>query len=105
MRAHFFVFMEPTSPKGHDLQRDGRFAIHCSVEDTEGGSGEFTVSGRAHRVEDAGLRALAVRLCPYTPAERYVLFEFDPERAASTLYEEDQTKRQAWQCEKPAGSH
>jgi hypothetical protein len=29
--GQLFVFMEPTSPKGHDLQRDGRYAIHCSV--------------------------------------------------------------------------
>jgi hypothetical protein len=94
--GHFFVFMEPTSPKGHDLRRDGRYAIHCSVSDTDGSSGEFTVSGRAHPVEDAELRALAVRLCPYTPAERYVLFEFDPERAASTVYEEDRITRQDW---------
>jgi general stress protein 26 len=94
--GHFFVFMEPTSPKGHDLRRDGRYAIHCSVSDTDGSSGEFTVSGRAHPVEDAELRVLATRLCPYTPAERYVLFEFDPERAASTVYEEDRITRQDW---------
>ena len=34
--GHFFVFMEPTSPKGHDLRRDPRFAVHCSVSDTSG---------------------------------------------------------------------
>src|SRR5512133_3919112 len=80
--GHFFVFMEPTSPKGHDLRRDGRYAIHCSVGDTSGASGEFTVSGRARPIDDPALRAVATRLCPYTPADRYVLFEFDPERAA-----------------------
>ncbi len=42
-QGHLFVFMEPTSPKGHDLQRDGRYAI-------------------------LELRALAVRLASYTPA-------------------------------------
>ncbi|HEX3050658.1 MAG TPA: pyridoxamine 5'-phosphate oxidase family protein, partial [Aggregatilineaceae bacterium] len=27
-----FLFMEPTSPKGKDLQRDPRYTLHCSVE-------------------------------------------------------------------------
>ena len=26
-----FLFMEPTSPKGKDLQRDPRYTLHCSV--------------------------------------------------------------------------
>jgi hypothetical protein len=29
-----FIFMEPTSPKGHDLRRDGRYTLHCSVADS-----------------------------------------------------------------------
>ncbi|MCA1555037.1 MAG: pyridoxamine 5'-phosphate oxidase family protein, partial [Chloroflexi bacterium] len=28
--GHLFVFMEPTSPKGKDLQRDNRYALHCA---------------------------------------------------------------------------
>jgi hypothetical protein len=31
------LFMEPTSPKVADLRRDARYALHCSVEDNEGG--------------------------------------------------------------------
>jgi hypothetical protein len=27
------VGMLPTSPKGHDLRRNGRYAVHCTVED------------------------------------------------------------------------
>ena len=50
--GHFFAFMEPTSPKGHDLRHDGRFAVHCSVSDTSGESGEFFVSGKAKFIED-----------------------------------------------------
>lgn len=30
--GHLYVYMEPTSPKGRDLQRDPRYALHCSVE-------------------------------------------------------------------------
>src|SRR5512143_289782 len=75
--GHLFVFMEPTSPKGHDLERDGHYAMHCGISDTSGESGEFVLTGRAHRVDDPNLRALAVGFSPYKPAERYVLFEFE----------------------------
>lgn len=95
-QGHLFVFMEPTSPKGHDLRRDGRYAIHCAVSDNSGASGEFLVTGRARLVEDPALRALAVSLASYTPADRYILFEFDVERAASTVYPEDRPLRRAW---------
>ncbi len=95
-QGHFFVFMEPTSPKGHDLQRDDRFAIHCAVSDNSGASGEFNIAGCAHLVDNAELRALAVSLASYEPAERYILFEFDIESAASTVYPEDRPVRQLW---------
>src|SRR5689334_10768053 len=51
-QGHFFVFMEPTSPKGHDIRRDGRYAIHCAVSDNSGDSGEFFLTGSARLVED-----------------------------------------------------
>lgn len=96
-QGHLFVFMEPTSPKGHDLRRDGRYAIHCGVNDTSGASGEFAVSGQAQFSDNPELRALAVRLAPYSPADRYILFEFCLESAASTVYEGDRIIRQRWQ--------
>jgi general stress protein 26 len=95
-QGHLFVFMEPTSPKGHDLQRDGRYAMHCSVSDNSGASGEFLLTGQAHLVADPQLRALAVGLASYTPAERYILFEFELETAASTTYPDDQPVRRSW---------
>jgi hypothetical protein len=94
--GHLFVFMEPTSPKGHDLQRDGRYAIHCAVSDNSGASGEFNITGHVHLIDDAELRALAVRLASYEVAERYILFEFDIESAASTVYSEDRAVRRLW---------
>ena len=94
--GHLFVFMEPTSPKGHDLRRDERYALHCAVKDTSGGGGEFAVSGQAQFNDDPELRALAVRLAPYPPADRYILFEFNPESAASTVYEGERIIRQRW---------
>ena len=95
-QGHLFVFMEPTSPKGHDLRRDGRYAIHCAVSDTSGGSGEFTGSGQAQFIDNPELRVLAVRLAPYSPADRYILFEFSLESAASTVYEGERIIRQRW---------
>jgi general stress protein 26 len=63
--GHLFVFMEPTSPKGNDLRRGSRYAIHCSVTDTSGESGEITLSGTARFIEDPAERALAERISPY----------------------------------------
>jgi uncharacterized pyridoxamine 5'-phosphate oxidase family protein len=94
--GHFFVFMEPTSPKGHDLRRDNRFAVHCSVTDNSGESGEVSISGKAKFIEDAKLRALAVKICPYAPAERYILFEFDPEAVTLTEYPNGGAVRRHW---------
>ena len=62
--GHLFVFIESTSPKGHELRRDPRFAVHCSVTDMSGESGEFIVTGSAKFIEDPDLRALAVKTCP-----------------------------------------
>ena len=98
-QGHLFVFMEPTSPKGHDLRRDGRYAIHCAVSDNSGASGEFIITGRAHVIDDPELRALAVSLASYEVVERYILFEFDIESAASTIYPDDRPARQFWKRE------
>ena len=95
-QGRLFVFMEPTSPKGHDLVRNGRYAMHCSVSDTSGASGEFFISGHAHLVDSPELRALAAGLSSYAPADRYVLFEFDVEVAASTEYPYGQPVRRTW---------
>ena len=95
-QGHFFVFMEPTSPKGHDLQRDGRYAIHCAVSDNSGASGEFIITGHAHPVDNPELRALAVSLASYEVVDRYILFEFDIESAVSTLYPDDLSVRHFW---------
>lgn len=91
--GHFFVFMEPTSPKGNDLRRDARYAVHCSVTDTSGESGEFIVIGKAKFIEDPELRVLAVKVTPYDPAERYILFEFEVESVVMTEYKNDQAFR------------
>lgn len=45
------VVMYPTSPKGRDITRNGRYAVHATVEDNEGGEGEVLVTGRAQPTE------------------------------------------------------
>jgi uncharacterized pyridoxamine 5'-phosphate oxidase family protein len=97
--GHFFIFMEPTSPKGNDLRRDPRFAVHCSVTDNSGESGEVIITGKARFIEDLALRALAVKICPYKPAERYVLFEFDVEDVLTTEYPEGGPVRRRWKVD------
>ena len=97
--GHFFVFMEPTSPKGNDLRRNARYAVHCAVTDNSGESGEVVVAGKAKFIEDPELRALAFRICPYTPAERYILFEFDVESVMTTEYPDGQAVRKHWKVD------
>ncbi len=94
--GHLFVFMEPTSPKGRDLRRNGQFALHSSVSDTEGGQGEFSIQGRGALVGDPGLRVIAVESSSYSPAERYILFELFVRTAMSTVYRGDQPVRSVW---------
>ena len=96
--GNLFVGMYPTSPKGHDLRRDGRYALHCSVEDDEGGGGEFAISGHAKVTEDPAFRTLAIEHAPYELLENHVLFLLKVERALSTIYFEDETKQMRWQA-------
>jgi hypothetical protein len=50
------VSMYPTSPKGHDVRRTGRYALHCAVENEVGVGGEVLVTGTAVEAasQDAG---------------------------------------------------
>jgi hypothetical protein len=91
-----FLFMEPTSPKGKDLQRDARYTLHCSVEDSGGGGGEFYIRGRARLTTDPDLRAQAVRAASYTPQDHYVLFVFTIEFAFMNRYVEGTPTPRRW---------
>lgn len=100
-RGRLFIYMEPTSPKGRDLRRDPRYALHCSVEDNSGGQGEFCIRGRAEEVNDPGIRAVAfeqARSRGYNPKERYVLFELTIEEGQSTTYPNDEPVRDRWKA-------
>jgi Pyridoxamine 5'-phosphate oxidase len=94
--GHLFAFMELTSPKAHDLQRDGRYVIHSLVKDWNGSDGEFALTGRAVFVTDPGIRSLAVAGCPYTPAERYICFEFFVEECMTNHYVDGKPQFAHW---------
>ena len=94
-----FVFMEPTSPKGYDLKRLARYALHSAVPNSGGDGGEFFVSGRAQLITDPARRAVAVQAARYAPKDRYILFELSVDAAASTLYENGLPLRARWTAE------
>ncbi len=89
------LFMLPTSPKAHDLRRDGRYALHSAVADTDGSNGEFLVRGRARLIDDPGIRDEAAA-AGYEPRAEYILFELGIEFALATEYEDGSPKYRRW---------
>jgi hypothetical protein len=71
-----FLFMEPTSPKARDLRQRGWFSLHNGVPDNAGSGGEFSVTGLGVAIDDADMWAKVADAASYTPADRYILFEF-----------------------------
>lgn len=95
-----FLFMEPTSPKGKDLLRDPRYTLHCAVEDSSGGNGEFYVRGHGMLTNDPLLREQAVQASSYTPADRYILFVFTAEFAFMNIYTGGKSHVERWKSSK-----
>ena len=93
--------MEPTSLKVADLRRDARYALHCGVEDNEGGEGEFYVTGRAEEITDARRRTAAsgwAEAAGYKSAERHVFFELKLGLVLATTYDDKGPKRERWRA-------
>jgi hypothetical protein len=93
-----FLFMEPTSPKGHDLERDPRYSLHCAVEDSSGGGGEFYVRGLATRTTNLLVREQAVKASSYTPQPQYILFVLSVEFAFMNQYVNGNPTPRRWQA-------
>jgi hypothetical protein len=91
-----FLFMERTSPKSKDLERDARYTLHCSVEDMSGGGGEFYVRGRGRLTDDRLLREQAVRASSYVPQDAYILFVFTIEFAFMNRYVDGKSNPSRW---------
>lgn len=71
------VTMYPSSPKGKDLRRNGRYALHGPVEDTSGGGGEVLLVGTA--VERDPTNA--------DRAKGYIIFELLIAEVLATAYD------------------
>lgn len=84
--GRLFLFIEPTSPKGHDIVRRGVYALHCHVADANGTGGEFFVRGRDQGVDAPDARAIAVSAASYAPEDRYRLFELRVSEARCNGY-------------------
>ena len=83
-----FIFTEPSSPKIRDLQRDGRYAMHCAVS-REGPLIEFLVSGMVEVISDPVVRAQAVSIAaPSVDIDRYVLFDFHVHHVLAVEYDD-----------------
>ena len=100
-----FMFTEPSSPKIRDLRRDGRYALHCSVDRKEGEPLiEFLVSGTAQVINDAIVRRQAAEEIAASPivTNDYVMFEFRIENALLIEYDDDGKRTiQRWPLHAP----
>jgi len=94
--GRLFAFMEPTSPKGRDLQRNGLYMMHSLVTDMNGTNGEFSITGRARLVTNSATRDWAVKGCPYTPNDRYICFEFKLEECMTNTYADGVPNTRRW---------
>jgi hypothetical protein len=97
--GRLYLFMEPTSPKGRDLERGSAYALHTSVHDSEGSNGEFLLVGFARRCEDPAARRHAESLASYQTRSRYILFELSVVEACSTTYRPEGPTRNRWRIE------
>lgn len=79
-----YVFMEPTSPKGHDLRRDGRFALHAPVDAPLPTVAQVFLAGRGAVVDDPAAREAVVREAGYPVLDRFVLFDLGIENVMCT---------------------
>ncbi|HMK12679.1 MAG TPA: pyridoxamine 5'-phosphate oxidase family protein [Acidimicrobiales bacterium] len=86
-----YGFINHHSPKGKDLLRDGRYAVHAFPNGEN--DDEFAVDGRAAVVHDAAV-AEAVRAtygATYQTPSEETLFELRIERALLALYDAQST--------------
>jgi hypothetical protein len=94
-----YVFMEPTSPKGHDLRRDGRFALHAPVDAPLPTVAQVFIAGRGGVIDDPDERAAVIRAAGYPVLDRFVLFELGVENVMCTRPGVDdpyQVSREFW---------
>ena len=84
--GRLFVLITPTSPKRHDLVRDGRYALQ-SFPQPKPGSDEFSISGEAVLVQDATARAEVLRDAQHMADASEIAFELWIDRVMHTKWE------------------
>jgi Pyridoxamine 5'-phosphate oxidase len=94
--GRLFVRMYGTSPKASDLDREPRFALHSMMDNDDGAGGEFSLRGRAARVDDPDAVARAYAAIDEPGTRPLVLFTLGVEGAMSTEYVGDETLRRRW---------
>ena len=81
-----FVLITRTSPKRHDLLRDGRYALQAFPE-PKPGSDEFYIAGKAMLVDDLTARAGILRDAKHMADASETAFELWIDRAMHTRWE------------------
>jgi len=82
-----FVLITAASPKRHDLERDGRYALQTFPQ-PKPGSDEFYASGTARLVADPVIREAVFRDAKHMADRAEVLFELWIERVMHTRWED-----------------
>lgn len=94
-----WLFVGKDSPKRFDLRGDGRFALHCEVEDRQGGGGEVHVTGTAREVTGPAQRAIAEQAWPSRkPDPEWHLFELLPQTVSHRIYVNGAPQTERWQA-------
>ena len=81
-----FVLIIPTSPKRHDLRRDGRYALQTFPQ-PKPGSDEFSIAGKAVGIDDPAVRAAILRDAKHMADASEIAFELWIEHVMHTRWE------------------
>ena len=94
VRGRLFIATNPSSPKRHDLRRDGRYVLHMLPGENDR---EFQVRGKARFVTDAETKAIVLAEGPEAGIQPdgallnlkqdELLFEYDIEEAMMAYWE------------------
>ncbi len=86
-QGRLYALIGTTTPKYHDLRRDGRYALQAFPPPGDDATGEFYLTGRAVYVEDPALAGRVLHDAKHPPAADEVVFELLLDRAMYTHWE------------------